>query len=99
MVFEIREKKKKKKYRRNGEKKENVRRSASRTRTTVIRRFPEPARQPLGPSKTQRRSVLILKKRSLFPTNEYPPTQAFLGELVFGEGWKTSSPKNACVGG
>ena len=29
-----------------------------------------------------------------------PPTQAFLGELVFhGEGCITSSPKNACVGG
>ena len=34
------------------------------------------------------------------PTLALPPTEAFLGELVFGgEGRNTSSPKNACVGG
>ena len=93
MVFEIRKKKKKKKkYRRNGEKKENVRRSASRTRTTVIRRFPEPVRQPLGPSKTQRLSVLIKKKKKLV-SNERVSSHAgvFRGARLWG-GMKNELP-------
>ena len=91
MVFEIRKKKKKKKYRRNGEKKENVRRSASRTRTTVIRRFPEPARQALGPSKTQRLSVLIKKKEVV--SNERVSSHAgvFRGARLWG-GMKNELP-------
>ena len=56
VLFNGRLDKKKKRRRRR---KENVRRSASRTRTTVTRRFPKPARQPLAPSKTQRLSVLF----------------------------------------
>ena len=89
MVFEIRKKKKKKKYRRNGKKKENVRRSASRTPTTVIRRFPEPARQPLGPSKTQR---LVLKKKKLV-SNERVSSHAgvFRGARLWG-GMKNELP-------
>ena len=92
MVLEIRKKKKKKKYRRNGEKKENVRRSASRTRTTVIRRFPEPVRQPLGPSKTQRLSVLIKKKKKLV-SNERVSSHAgvFRGARLWG-GMKNELP-------